>query len=78
MCIGPTVYELNVESDVNMKFNSFADISYHCCDTAYLVKVEYLNGSHIKNWVTQGSRNSSKKMHVLVNQKQRHMCQCKI
>jgi len=72
------VYELNIESDVNIKFNSFVDVSYHYCVTACLLKVEYSKESHIKNWVTQGIRNLSKKMHVLVNQRQRHMCQCKI
>jgi hypothetical protein len=48
MCIGPTVYELNIESDVNIQFTSFQDMQYHYCGTACLVKVVYLKESHIK------------------------------
>jgi hypothetical protein len=48
LCTGPAVYELNVESDVNIKFNSFLDLLYHYCDTACLVKIVYLKITHKK------------------------------
>jgi hypothetical protein len=49
LCMGPTVYELNVESDVNIKFHYFLDMLYYYCDTAYLVKIVYLTITHKKN-----------------------------
>ena len=39
--------ELNVESDVNVQFTSFLDMSYRYCDTACLVKAVYWKESHI-------------------------------
>ena len=62
------MFKLYVESDDSGKFNAFLDILHYYCDIPIPIKVIY-GRNHSKNLITQGSKNASKRICFLVNQR---------
>ena len=64
-----TWQEVYDELDANTKFSNFMDIFLYCCNTAFPMKTVRVRDKIKTNWITQGIKNSSKKMWLLDKQK---------
>jgi len=70
-----TWQEVYDELDANAKFGNFMDIFLYCYNTAFPMKTVRVRDKIKTKWITQGIKNSSKKMRLLNKQKRTAMKQ---